>query len=93
MTTVLDLQIVCTIADPDYDDCFGFTEDEVKELLAYCGIGFTAAVREMYDGYRIGKADVYNPWSVSCYAARRELQSYWVNTSENSILKDALGER
>ena len=77
--------IVCTIADPDYDDCFGFTEDEVKELLAYCGIGFTAAVREMYDGYRIGKADVYNPWSV--------LQSYWVNTSENSILKDALGER
>lgn len=85
--------IVCTIADPDYDDCFGFTEEEVKELLAYCGIGFTAAVREMYDGYRIGKADVYNPWSVSCYAARRELQSYWVNTSENSILKDALGER
>lgn len=65
----------------------------MKELLAYCGIEFTAAVREMYDGYRIGKADVYNPWSVSCYAARRELQSYWVNTSENSILKDALGER
>lgn len=85
--------IVCTIADPDYDDCFGFTEDEVKELLAYCGMEFTESIREMYDGYRIGKADVYNPWSVSCYAARRELQSYWVNTSENSILKDALGER
>ena len=65
----------------------------MKELLAYCGMEFTESIREMYDGYRIGKADVYNPWSVSCYAARRELQSYWVNTSENSILKDALGER
>ncbi|HJC90202.1 MAG TPA: AAA family ATPase [Candidatus Mediterraneibacter excrementigallinarum] len=84
---------VCTVADSEYEDCFGFTEEEVRELLEYCGADFTEEIREMYDGYRIGTAEVYNPWSVSCYAARRKLQPYWVNTSENSILKNALKER
>ena len=44
----------------------------------------------MYDGYHFGSTDVYNPWSISCYAARRRMDSYWVNTSENSILRNAL---
>ena len=50
-------------------------------------------MKEMYDGYSIGDEELYNPWSVSCYAARRELESYWVNTSENSILKNALKQQ
>ena len=54
---------------------------------------FTEEVRTMYDGYQFGTADVYNPWSVSCYAARKELEPYWVNTSENSIIKNAFEQR
>ena len=82
--------IVCTVQDTDYDDCFGFTGEEVKELLAYCKVQFSDELKKMYEGYHFGGVDVYNPWSVSCYAARRTMESYWVNTSENSILRNAL---
>ena len=82
--------IVCTVQDKEYDDCFGFTEKEVRELLAYCKAEFSDELKKMYDGYRFGDTEVYNPWSVSCYAARRKMESYWVNTSENSILRNAL---
>ena len=82
--------VVCTVQDEDYDDCFGFTEQEVKELLTYCKAEFSDELKKMYDGYHFGSTDVYNPWSISCYAARRRMDSYWVNTSENSILRNAL---
>lgn len=85
--------MVCTVRDSEYGDCFGFTEDEVRALLEYCGVSFTDEVRAMYDGYQIGGAELYNPWSISCYAARRKLEPYWVNTSENGILKHALSQR
>lgn len=82
--------IVCTVQDKEYDDCFGFTEEEVKALLSYCKAGFSDDLKKMYDGYCFGETKVYNPWSVSCYAARKKMESYWVNTSENSILRNAL---
>lgn len=85
--------VVCTAADADYADCFGFTEEETRELLEYCGGQFTDEVRDMYDGYRIGDCELYNPWSVSCYCARKRPESYWVNTGENSILKNALAQQ
>ena len=85
--------IVCTAKDPEYSDCFGFTEEETAGLLDYCGVELTEEVRTMYDGYLFGTTKVYNPWSVSCYAARKELEPYWVNTSENSILKNAFEQR
>lgn len=85
--------IVCTVKDPEYSECFGFTEEETESLLEYCGVELTDEVRTMYDGYRFGETEVYNPWSVSCYAARKKLEPYWVNTSENSIIKDAFSQR
>ena len=85
--------MVCTVKDPEYKDCFGFTEKEVRELLDYCETEFSGQVKEMYDGYKIGDAELYNPWSVSCYGARKKLESYWVNTSENNILKNVLREQ
>lgn len=85
--------IVCTVKDPEYSECFGFTEEETEALLEYCGVEFTDEVRTMYDGYQFGETEVYNPWSVSCYAARKKLEPYWVNTSENSIIKDAFSQR
>ena len=85
--------MVCTVKDPEYQDCFGFTKEEAEELLKYCGAEFSSQVKEMYDGYKIGDMELYNPWSLSCYGARKKLESYWVNTSENSILKNALREQ
>lgn len=84
---------VCTVKDSDYSDCFGFTEDETKAVLLNYGVPFTEEIKKMYDGYLFGSTEVYNPWSVACYAVRKELEPYWVNTSENSILKDALAQR
>ena len=84
---------VCTVKDPEYSDCFGFTEEEAEDLLEYCGVEFTEDVRTMYDGYLFGITEVYNPWSISCYAARKKLEPYWVNTSENSIIKNAFEQR
>ncbi len=84
---------VCTVKDPEYSDCFGFTEEETEALLEYCGVEFTDDVRIMYDGYLFGTTEVYNPWSISCYAARKKLEPYWVNTSENSIIKNAFEQR
>lgn len=85
--------IVCTVKDPEYSDCFGFTEEEAAGLLEYCGVEFTEDVRIMYDGYLFGETEVYNPWSISCYAARKKLEPYWVNTSENSMIKNAFAQR
>ena len=82
--------IVCTVRDRAYADCFGFTEKEVRELLHTHDMTFTEEVKAMYDGYRFGEAEVYNPWSVSCYVAEKRLDTYWVNTSENGIIRKAL---
>ena len=86
---------VCTVKDREYEDCFGFTEEEVRELLAYCDVEFTDDVKWMYDGYRFGEAEVYNPWSICNYAGSKSknLDYYWVNTSENSILRNALKQQ
>lgn len=81
---------VCTVGNREYAEYFGFTEEETRELLAYYGMELTQAVKEMYDGYLFGHTEVYNPWSVTCYASRRELESYWVNTSENSMIEQAM---
>lgn len=84
---------VCTVCDPEYSDCFGFSEAETKELLQYYGMELSSDVKAMYDGYLFGSMEVYNPWSVTFYAARKRLDPYWVNTSENGIIKHALEQR
>ena len=57
--------MVCTVKDPEYKDCFGFTEEEVGELLDFCEAEFSGQVKAMYDGYKIGDTELYNPWSIS----------------------------
>ena len=85
---------VCSITDSDFDEAFGFIDSEVKSILQYYGqeTHYTE-VKEWYDGYRFGKADVYCPWDVMNYIL--ELQhnpnakpdSYWKNTSDNAIIR------
>ena len=84
--------LICTVKDPEYSDCFGFTEEETKSLLNYYGLDLTEEVKAMYDGYLFDTTEVYNPWSVINYASRKRLEPYWVNTSENKMIRDAMDQ-
>lgn len=91
-----------TITDVDFDEYFGFTDAEVKEMLEEYQLGSSYEdVREWYDGYRFGNVDVYCPWDVICYVNKRRTdpalqpQNYWLNTSGNEVVRhfiEALGD-
>ena len=77
-----------------FDECFGFTDEEVKEMLHYYQQdSHYDTVMEWYDGYRFGKVDVYCPWDVINYCDEHlddpmaEPQNYWSNTSGNDVIK------
>lgn len=84
-----------TIADVDFDEYFGFTDQEVRDLLTYyeCADKYES-IKEWYDGYRFGNVDVYCPWDVVSYlrSLRRNReaipQNYWINTSSNAEVKE-----
>ena len=88
---------VQSILSPHYSDCFGFTESEVKELLAYYDLSDKYQdMKEWYDGYLFGDAEIYNPWSILCYVktalGKRDsfARPYWSNTSSNSIVRELI---
>ncbi len=85
---------VLTIADVEFEEHFGFTDSEVRELLEYYGLsGNYNAVKEWYDGYRFGSVDVYCPWDVICHCGKlradseAQPQNYWSNTSSNDAVR------
>ena len=81
---------VYTVIDSDYSEYFGFSTEETKELLEYYDLELNDEVKEMYDGYKMGDTEIYNPWSILNYARRKVLVPYWVNTSANTMLKQAI---
>jgi hypothetical protein len=87
---------VSTLIDDEFADCFGFTPEEVHQLLVeYNGLDDEEAVTRWYNGYMFGKEQViYNPWSILSYLenTQRELKPYWVNTSSNDIIKKMIVE-
>ena len=85
---------VLSVADARYDEHFGFTDAEVKQLLKdYCLDGHLKETKEWYNGYRFGQIDVYCPWDVINHVDRlrsepdAEPQAYWINTSSNDLVK------
>lgn len=85
---------VLSITDARFDEQFGFTENEVKNLLNAYGLEeHLSETKHWYDGYRFGDADIYCPWDVINHADRlcgepdAEPQSYWINTSGNELVK------
>ena len=82
--------VVCDVTDQRYASYFGFDSNETRELLEYYGLQLNNEVKEMYDGYHIGNQDIYNPWSLLNYVDTKELTSYWVNTSANTMIKDGI---
>ena len=82
--------IVCDVTDDRYSNYFGFTTDETRSLLEYYGLKLNNEVKEMYDGYKIGETDIYNPWSILNYVDSKKLIPYWKNTSANIMIKQAM---
>ena len=88
---------VMTVSDPYFCDSFGFTENEVAELLNDYGLGdFHDTVRDWYDGYQFGDTSVYCPWDVIKYVQillrdkTAEPENYWANTSGNDLIRRLL---
>lgn len=80
--------------DVRYDEEFGFTNEEVKKLLEdYSLQKHFTEVKEWYDGYRFGNADIYCPWDVINYVddlvseAKSQPKAYWINSSGNDLVK------
>lgn len=86
--------VVDTVLSKKYSSYFGFTIAEVEMMAQYYGSeNKLAELREWYDGYRFGDMEIYNPWSVTNYFNNLcDPQAYWINTSENSILRELLAE-
>lgn len=83
---------VNNILDRNFDEMFGFTDDEVKQICVDYGHPekFEEA-KDWYDGYRFGDADIYNPWSILNYIQGNFTpKPYWVNTSNNNIIDDMI---
>lgn len=85
---------VNSVVDVEHDEQFGFTETEVRALLEYYGLmGHFDDVKEWYDGYHFGNADIYCPWDVVNYVkklradADAEPQAYWINSSGNALVQ------
>lgn len=85
---------VLSIIDTRFDEQFGFTNEEVQQLLkAYDMESHFEETKEWYDGYRFGNADIYCPWDVINHVdmlradPKARPQSYWINTSGNGLVK------
>ncbi|MDE6088619.1 MAG: ATP-binding protein, partial [Oscillospiraceae bacterium] len=86
---------VYSVTEPKFSDVFGFTGQEVKEMLNdYQQTDKFDEIKKWYDGYLFGRTEIYNPWSVLKYIqnsledAYIKAKPYWVNTSSNSIIQE-----
>ena len=83
---------VYSVFDDAFSDCFGFTEEEVRGMLATFGhperIG---EAKDWYDGYRFGPSEIYNPWSLLNYVDDGfKPRPYWISTSSNDLVSDVM---
>lgn len=81
---------VYTVMHKQYASYFGLTAPETEKLLTDYGLVLDENVQIKYDGYRFGGIEIYNPWSVLNYADIGSLDNYWINTSSNFLVKQAL---
>lgn len=90
---------ILSITDVAFDEYFGFMDYEVRDLLEYYQISSKyETIKEWYDGYQFGSAEVYCPWDVICYCnklrqeADAEPENYWSNTSSNDAVRRFIQE-
>ena len=85
---------VVTSTSEMYENCFGFTEEEVFTALDEYGMSDKRIdVKKWYDGFTFGKCrDIYNPWSIINYLKTGRLSPYWANTSGNGLVDKLIRE-
>ncbi len=90
---------VRTISEQNFDESFGFTDDEVRQILSYYGKDdHYDETREWYDGYRFGSQYIYCPWDVINYCADlknstlTKPKAYWINTSGNDMIRKLISK-
>ena len=83
---------VYSVFDDAFSDCFGFTEEEVRGMLATFGHPEKIdEAKDWYDGYRFGGSEIYNPWSLLNYVDDGFTpKPYWLSTSSNDLVSDVL---
>lgn len=85
---------VISATSEKYEECFGFTQEEVFAALDEYGLSDrTQQVKDWYDGFSFGeKKDIYNPWSIINFLDEKKVGAYWANTSSNSLVGKLLRE-
>ena len=81
---------VYSVLDNLYSSYFGLTEKETKKLLEYYELTLNNTVKMYYDGYVFADYEMYNPWSILNFAQMRQLKSYWLKTSTNSLIQESV---
>ncbi|MBQ8563977.1 MAG: AAA family ATPase [Firmicutes bacterium] len=88
-----------SVLSPHFADCFGFTPEETQQMLAYYDLTEKyPELKDWYDGYRFGSAEIYNPWSIINYVDTARVapeafpRPYWSNTSSNAIIRELVEE-
>ena len=83
-----------SVLDNKYSAYFGFTADEVKTMAEYYGVAEKyEEICQWYDGYRFGKTEIFNPWSVVNYFNQEcEPRAFWVSTGSNDIIGEIMAE-
>ena len=81
-----------SILDHRYSEYFGFTSEEVRQMIAYYGVnGKYDELCEWYDGYRFGRTEIFNPWSVIGYFSNECVpRAFWQSTGSNDIIGEIL---
>lgn len=84
-----------SILDNNYSSYFGFTNEEVREMLAYYDYDYEDKYQEIcewYDGYRFGNSEIFNPWSVINYISDQCFpKAFWQSTGSNDIIGEIIG--
>ncbi len=85
---------IYSVLDNKYSSYFGFTADEIKQMASYYGVsGKFDELCEWYDGYRFGKTEIFNPWSVINYFHNEcEPRAFWQSTGSNDIIGEIIAE-
>ena len=84
---------VSTIADNKLINYFGFTEDEIKDMLNYYEVDKSLdEINKWYGGYGTKETNIFNPWSMLNYIENKEFSYYWVNTSTNSLINSLIND-
>ncbi len=83
---------VCTLLSDQFSSAFGFTQEEIDQTLKdYQLTEYSNDIKKWYNGYQSGAITVYNPWSIiNCLQERGKLQTYWLNTSDNVLIKNEI---